>query len=201
MKRAVALRPATYLRRPVDADADEWIDAVARSRAHLEPYVYAVDSAPQFAAWLVGGERADTEQFLVCRRADDAIAGFVNLNNIVRGALCSTALGWGAFLPHAGRGHLRDGVEMACEMAFTQLSLHRVEANIQPGNARSRGLAVRNGFRLEGFSPSYLRIGEEWKDHERWALTVDDWRALRRAERRRADPSEAPLGSDADGVR
>ena len=69
---------------------------------------------------------------------------------------------------------------MALEIAFTQIGLHRVEANIQPANAPSRGLAIRVGMHLEGLSPRYLRIDGEWRDHERWAILAETWRRNRR---------------------
>jgi ribosomal-protein-alanine N-acetyltransferase len=58
---------------------------------------------------------------------------------------------------------------------FGDLGLHRVEANIQPGNIRSTGLVQRLGFEKEGFSRRYLKIGGEWRDHERWALLAEDF--------------------------
>lgn len=183
MRRAVAARGPSYLRKPTSTDGREFVDAVLRHREHLEPFVYGPDSIAEFRRWLARGDRVDVEQFLVCRREDDAIAGFVNLNNMSGGALQSAALGWASFSGARPRGHLTNGVHMVLEVAFTQLRLHRLEANIQPANERSRQLAIRCGFRQEGFSPRYLQIDGVWCDHERWALLQEDWRAGRRGVR------------------
>ena len=63
--------------------------------------------------------------------------------------------------------------------AFSRLGLHRLEANIQLDNTRSIALVKRIGFRLEGLSLGYLEIRGQWRDHERWALTREEFRARR----------------------
>ncbi len=179
MRRAVATRTRTYLRKPAPQDGREFVERVIASRDHLDPFVLAPDSAGAYRAWLAQARRPDTEQFLVCRREDDALAGFVNLHAITGGSSQSATIGWAGFRPHLGAGHVADGVDMVLEVAFTQLRLHRVAADVQPGNERSRALAVRAGFRLEGFSPELLRIGDRWQDHERWAILEREWRSRR----------------------
>jgi [ribosomal protein S5]-alanine N-acetyltransferase len=60
--------------------------------------------------------------------------------------------------------------------AFTELRLHRLEANIQPGNAASIALVKNAGFVNEGFAERYLKIGGRWRDHEHWAIRAEQWR-------------------------
>jgi ribosomal-protein-alanine N-acetyltransferase len=71
---------------------------------------------------------------------------------------------------------MKRGLELVVKRAFTRHSLHRLEANIQPNNERSRALVQRLGFRPEGIARGLLKVGGRWRDHERWALTVEEWR-------------------------
>ena len=96
------------------------------------------------------------------------------ISQIVRGAFQSAYLGYYAHERHARQGLMREAMEQVLDHAFGPLALHRLEANIQPGNAPSIALARGAGFRLEGFSPRYLLIGGQWRDHERYAITVDE---------------------------
>ena len=70
---------------------------------------------------------------------------------------------------------MTEGMQLLLARAFGVLRLHRVEANIQPGNARSLALARGSGFVHEGLSERYLKVGGRWRDHERWAIRVEQW--------------------------
>lgn len=108
--------------------------------------------------------------------ADDrSLIGCVHLNEIVHGALESAFLAYFVFEPYQGRGLMSRFLAGVIDRAFDRHGLHRVEANVQPANRASKALVERLGFRLEGFSPRYLKIGGHWRDHERYALTVEDW--------------------------
>jgi ribosomal-protein-alanine N-acetyltransferase len=112
------------------------------------------------------------------RTPDNDLAAVINISEIVRGNFCSGYLGYYAFVPHNGRGLVKRGLQVVLTEAFRVHGLHRLEANIQPDNEASRHLARTLGFRFEGFSPRYLKVAGRWRDHERWALTAEEW-ALR----------------------
>lgn len=74
---------------------------------------------------------------------------------------------------YARRGLMTEALRQTCAHAARELSLHRLEANIQPENHASIALVRRVGFQKEGYSPRYLKIGGAWRDHERWALLLE----------------------------
>lgn len=112
------------------------------------------------------------------------LAGVININEMVWGSFCSGYLGYYALVPHDGKGYMSEGLRLVLQKAFGKLRLHRVEANIQPDNERSKRLVQRLGFRLEGYSPRYLKIAGRWRDHERWALTAEEWEIRKRKDRK-----------------
>ncbi|MFB7579181.1 GNAT family N-acetyltransferase [Streptomyces hydrogenans] len=163
----VGLRPFTL------DDAEEFTARAEESVALHRPWLFPPRTAEHYAAY-AGAliEEPARAGFLVCERERaGALAGFLTVNNIVHGAFRSGALGYGAFAHAAGRGLMGEALGLLLAHAFGPMGLHRLEANIQPGNAPSRALVRRAGFRLEGFSPAMLLIDGAWRDHERWAIT------------------------------
>jgi [ribosomal protein S5]-alanine N-acetyltransferase len=146
------------------------------SRAHLRPWIYAAETASDYDRLIERSRGDDYEFLLVCLKANGAIAGSFQLSQIFRAGFQNAYLGFAIGAAYAGQGYGREGLELTLRHAFTRLRLHRVEANVQPANDRSKGLVERCGFRLEGYSPRYLKIGGRWRDHERYALTIEDWR-------------------------
>jgi ribosomal-protein-alanine N-acetyltransferase len=165
------------VRRPRPSDREAFLIAVRRSRRLHQRWVQPPANSLAFDRMLVIGRRPTTELHLVCKKDDGALVGVFNISEIVRGPLQSGYLGYYAFAPHAGHGYMREGIELLLRQAFLRYKLHRLEANIQPGNEASIRLARGAGFHKEGFSPRYLKINGRWCDHERWALLADDWRA------------------------
>jgi ribosomal-protein-alanine N-acetyltransferase len=165
------------LTHPSPADAGEFIAAAIDSAPLHGSFLSAPDTPARFTAFLNRAARDDQASYLIRHTACGGLVGYVNINNIVRGALRSGYLGYAAFRSHARRGLMTAGLAAVVTDAFTSLGLHRLEANIQPDNEPSLSLVRRLGFQREGFSPRYLLIDGQWRDHERWAMVADDWRA------------------------
>jgi ribosomal-protein-alanine N-acetyltransferase len=165
-----------HIREPRHDDEREFVTLMHESRAFHRQWATAPTDSARFAAYLEDSRRLDFEAFLVCRSADDQIIGFFNISQITRGSLQSAYLGYAAAERYAGQGYMREAIQLVLREAFVELRLHRLEANIQPGNQASLALAKGAGFKREGFSPRYLKISGRWRDHERWALLADDWR-------------------------
>jgi ribosomal-protein-alanine N-acetyltransferase len=174
-----------YLRAPRARDAEAFVAAARDSRRLHGRWVTAPLALDAFETYRArfGGRSTHGRShvgFLALRRDDDSLVGVFNFSEIVRGAFQSAYLGYYGFRGNTRRGLMKEGLGIALDAAFGPLALHRVEVNIQPGNARSIGLVTGVGFTREGFSRRYLRIGERWRDHVRFAMLAEDWRTLRR---------------------
>ena len=119
---------------------------------------------------------ANDSTFL-CRKSDGVILASFNLNQIFRGAFQNAFLGYWIGADYASQGYMTEGIRLLLRHAFKRVKLHRIEANIIPINLPSRSLTKSAGLRLEGLSPRYLKIAGKWQDHERWAITIEDWRS------------------------
>jgi len=161
------------------ADRDEFLDAMARSRSFHGSWISPPATPAEFDELL---RRAEDDSFvaLVIRlREDGRLAGVFNISEIVRRALQSAYIGYGGVAGLEGRGYMTEGMRLVLDHAFGELGLHRLEANIQPGNTASIALVRRCGFVREGFSEKYLKIDGEWRDHERWAIRSELWERAR----------------------
>jgi len=163
---------------PTLADEAEFLAANEASREFHRPWSYPPLTPEAYRAYLAAlGERKIG--FFPRSLEDGGLIGWINLSEIVRGGFQNAYLGYHAYAGYAGRGLMTEALQLVLDEAFSVHRLHRVEANIQPGNAPSIALAKRLGFELEGFSPRYLKIGGRWRDHERYALRAEAWRLTR----------------------
>jgi [ribosomal protein S5]-alanine N-acetyltransferase len=164
---------------PGPQDEADFIAAMTASAGVHRPWLFPPTTPDSYREYL--GRLGERKHGFLARRVDDgALVGWLNVSDIVRGALQGANVSYGGVAAFRGQGYMSEALELVLHEAFVTLELHRLEANIQPGNAGSLALVRRAGFQLEGFSPGYLKIDGDWRDHERWALRSEAWLARRR---------------------
>lgn len=166
---------------PTKQRQDQFLAGVRRSRKLHRNLVTPPNTAAKLDHYIKLNRRADCFHSFVILRETDDIVGVINVSSIKMANFKSAFVGYYGLAPHAGKGLMREGMSAVLDHVFLRLKLHRLEANIQPTNERSIALVRGLGFRLEGYSPRYLKICGRWRDHERWAMIVDDWKESRGA--------------------
>jgi [ribosomal protein S5]-alanine N-acetyltransferase len=159
---------------PVQAgDEAGFLAAVAASRTLHHPWVSPPCTPEAFAKFLGRLHNDINYGYLVRTGRAGGLIGYIGISNIVRGPFCSAYLGYYAFAGFERQGLMKQALRQLIRKAFRDLKLHRLEANIQPGNSASIALARSSGFVREGYSARYLKVGGRWRDHERWAVLAD----------------------------
>ncbi|MEU8803845.1 GNAT family protein [Spirillospora sp. NPDC048819] len=173
----LAAGPQVMVRPLADADRAEFVERAAASAALHRPWLWLPLTAEQFGPYLARFDEVSAVAYAVCRRdggeGGGEMVGHVTINHILRAGYQRGVLGYGAFVPHQGRGHMSEGLGLVLDDAFGRLGLHRLEAEIQPANEPSINLVKRLGFRKEGLAVGLVRIEDVWRDHERWAITAE----------------------------
>lgn len=158
--------------------AEEVLAFYNRNRSHLEPWEPLRDTnfyTPAYQELLLEAHlkeflRGRGIRFWLRSKEQGVLVGAVNLNQIIREPMLSCVLGYKMDAAFTRQGLMSEAVARVVSLAFTTYGLHRIEANVVPGNVSSQRVLLKNGFSLEGFSPAYLRINGRWADHERYGL-------------------------------
>lgn len=162
------------IREPKLEDKKAFLAAMLRSQSIHQPWINAPLTPKGFDEYLQRSKQSNQKSFLVIDHSEE-IAGVFNINEIVRGSFQNAFLGFYVVSDFAGKGYMSAGLKLILDKIFYDLSLHRIEANIQPENIHSIQLVKKNGFRYEGYSPRYLKINGEWRGHEHWVMTYEDF--------------------------
>jgi ribosomal-protein-alanine N-acetyltransferase len=163
-------------------DVPELVDLRRRTREFNRPY----EPRRSEGFYTPAGQRAEVIRdrdewaadrmyaFAIVERATERIRGRVGLANIVRGAWDNATLGYFVDVEVNGRGYATEAVGLSLRFAFEAARLHRVQAAVMPHNERSARVLRKNGLRLEGHAPRYLRLDGGWRDHDLYAITVEE---------------------------
>jgi ribosomal-protein-alanine N-acetyltransferase len=130
------------------------------------------------------------QQRLISQRIDDALQdkaymfgiylldgqliGQITLSNVARGVAQYADLGYLIDHQKQGKGYMTAAVGLTLGYAFRALGLHRVQAAILLHNEGSRRVLEKSGFTAEGVARKYIKINDQWQDHQTYAILAED---------------------------
>lgn len=154
-----------------EADAPVLTGLLQANRDFLTPWeparnddYFTVDRQRRDVADALTRHESGTVLPCVILHGDDLV-GRITINDIVRGAFQSAHLGYWVAEDHSGSGVATAAAAAAVRLAFTDLHLHRLQADTLVHNVASQKVLLRNGFTRIGLAPRYLRIAGRWQDN------------------------------------
>lgn len=104
----------------------------------------------------------------------EQIIGTVSFQHICWGPYLSCELGYKFDQRFWKRGYAKESIIQCIRIAFEEMKLHRMEAQVQPENTASRKLLEGLGFVREGTKRQSVKLHGTWKDHEVYALLAEE---------------------------
>lgn len=95
---------------------------------------------------------------------DGDVVGRINLHNIQLGGQRSAFVSYWLAGDVTGRGIATQALADVLDLAFDDLTLHRVDAFVRPDNLASQTVLRRNGFEEIGLAHHHTHVGGRWHD-------------------------------------
>lgn len=171
--------PVTRLVRP--EDVAELTELLRKNRGFLTPWspewdeeFFTFEKQRKLVEETLGFHEAGMMVPLVICDARGNVAGRLNLNGIVRGALQSASVGYWVGKQFNGQGLASQAVGEAVSLARDALQLHRLQAETLLRNRASQRVLAKNSFVRFGMAPQYLKIDGRWQDHLMYQRILTD---------------------------
>jgi len=158
-----------------ERDAEKVLAYYQKNKVFLEPWEHKKSSAYFTSENHRLTLRLEEEGFLrgemvrfwlfLKGKEDGLPIGSIALTNIIKGVFKSCFLGYKIDVDFQNQGYMTEAIGRAVDIAFKEIKLHRIEANIMPRNIRSLRTVEKNGFVNEGLARKYLKINGIWEDH------------------------------------
>lgn len=110
----------------------------------------------------------------ILRKSDDRFVGFCTLFDFHRSNQ-RAEVGYGLDRPFWGQGYMNEALIRLVQYAFDELSLNRLEADIDPRNIASAKTLKRLGFVKEGHLRERWIVAGEVSDSDIYGLIRKDW--------------------------
>jgi ribosomal-protein-alanine N-acetyltransferase len=146
-----------------------WSDLPMRAPQDADDYIAQIDA--HF-------HERDLFQWAVEQRTTARVVGTCTLLNVST-AHQRAEIGFALGRRHWGQGLATEVVHALLSFAFETLTLHRLEADVDPRNERSLRLLERLGFQREGYLRERYFVGGERQDTVLLGLLRRDWQAPR----------------------
>lgn len=129
--------------------------------------------------WIEATKKGDTFLFGVRKKADGALIGIVELDEIIWPHRFGwLGIGFGR-REDWGKGYGADAGRLALGFAFRELNLHRLCATVFSYNAASRALLEKLGFTHEGTFREHIERDGQRHDMLLYGLLRPEWVATR----------------------
>lgn len=121
--------------------------------------------------------RREAIRWAITLRGEDKLIGSCSFHHFDAG-FHRAETGYDLNRAYWGKGIMAEAMSAVLTYGFTELGLHRIEANIDIANERSKGLLLKLGFRYEGNLRQRYFFRDHFEDEHYFGLLKDEWHKM-----------------------